>query len=174
MYLSWNHKIQNLATSPNPPYLLEHVCSPFTTTPNPQQLQLQTTTYLGHNSREPSGLTIHHCLPNPAPTVSQLLQHLSSLNDFNPPQNSSLPLQATSQPGTNLTLQQPITYTLPPDTSELHPSSQSSFTALSPPRTTDLTCNPSDEEVDSPIAPTQHSHLDNCTQGCLSLLMRQP
>ena len=54
-----------------------------------------------------------------------------------------------SQPGQHLTLQHPITCTLPQENSALSPSNQSSLTTPSLPSSTDLTPAPSDKEVDS-------------------------
>ena len=74
--------------------------------------------------------------PTNSTMVNQLLHYLSSLNSL--PQNTCLPLQAMSLPGT-LTMQQPIVCTAPLETSTKIPFSQSSYTVLSLPSSNDST-----------------------------------
>ena len=97
--------------------------------------------------------------------VDQLLQYLSSLNDCNPPPNSSLPLQAMSQPGTYLTPLQPITCTLHQENSTLSLSSQLNFIIPSIASSTNVIPAPSD---------TDSQHSVHSRQSTRQLCLRLP
>ena len=82
---TWSGKFPNSAAFPNLPYPLEYIHSLFSVTSDPQQLQPWTTAYLGWDSREPAGQTLHYGLWIP---------HQWLINSY----NTSLPKMTATLP----------------------------------------------------------------------------